>query len=165
MLKIRENAFETNSSSCHSLVINDNTDYDTITSGHFFAIDVGEFGWGYEELRYTQDKAIYVATLLTELFKYYLDKNERWELITWAKANYWQCWENFSEVIKEQTGAQYVQIKLKEASIGDYFSFDGYIDHQSCVYIYQFDFLLDKKKIKDLIFGRKSYIIITNDNM
>jgi len=151
MLKIRKDVFETNSSSCHTLVIKNNTQYDTISlDGPQLCLCGGEYGWNYENLVSAEDKANYVATLL----KYINESCYNKELSSWAKINEKICKDNFEQVVKEQTGAKEIIYNLESA----------YIDHQSCESASDFKFLLDKNKIKNLIFGKASYIVIDNDN-
>ena len=161
MLKIRENVFETNSSSCHSLVINDNTTYNTISCEDVLEIQGGEYGWGYEKLTSAIEKLNYVAVLLETLRE---KKNSTYEasLKVWANENYDKCYENYTEVVINQTGTNKIKnlFKINWTNNGTY----AYIDHQSCESVGDFDFLLNKQKIKDLIFGKSSYIIIDNDN-
>ena len=167
MLKIRENAFETNSSSCHSLVVNNNTDYGTIDTEYTLEIELGEYGWGYEKLSTPSEKASYMATLLMTLFQYFVcSPDVSYDgLNIWAKENYWTCHKNFFSLMREQTGAKYVEILLKDSKISEWgISYGGGIDHQSCDSVSDFEILLDKDRLKELIFGNNAYIIIDNDN-
>lgn len=47
-MQIRKNVFETNSSSSHSVVISEGTDFITKKFPEVIEIETGEFGWGYE---------------------------------------------------------------------------------------------------------------------
>lgn len=102
---IRPNVFETNSSSCHSLSIADDTKefvMDTIYPNQDGIVTIygGEFGWEWFKHNDAQTKADYAAQM------FYYDETTL---------------ETIKEVIMEQTGAEDVIFKLE----------DGYIDHDS----------------------------------
>ncbi len=128
MKKTRQNVFETNSSSTHSISISPNTTgiYDTIPSKNgVITLTGGDFGWGWEKYNDALTKANYLA-------------------------HYAKGVNNFFNVIREQTGCE-VKFKVK-----------GYIDHQSCGV--GLDLLKDKKRLRDFIFNKESYLYIGNDN-
>lgn len=102
---IRPNVFETNSSSCHSLSIADDTKefvMDTIYPNQDGIVKIygGEFGWEWFKHNDAQTKADYAAQSL-----YY--SNEHLDTLR--------------DVIMEQTGAEDVIFNLE----------DGYVDHDS----------------------------------
>ena len=170
---IRIGVFETNSSSCHTLVVHPlqkGLKYDTFQAEDMLVLTGGMYGWGYEKLTTPLEKANYVATLLMELKNnraYKKKENpDNWykhynNLIDWAIKNYDECLNNFDSLLIEQTGCLQVLHSISKDYNKDNYS---YIDHQSCERISDFQFMLDKKEIKDLIFNKASFIIIDNDN-
>lgn len=110
MKKIRQQVFETNSSSCHSITISNTGNlFQTLypdDNGNIVLYG-DEFGWGVETHNDVATKASYLVTHL----KTVSDHNE----------------EMFVKVIKEHTGAKNVIIEPN----GDKFFPYGYIDHQS----------------------------------
>lgn len=150
MQKIRSKVFETNSSSCHSLVIDKNTSYTTMNLNQKGDIEIGtgEYGWGISRLVTPEEKAAYLNTLLIMMKTYFAGQQR---LIK----NFQMYKNNLIEVIKEQTHANNV-ILLEDNNC--------YIDHQSCEDIEDYDIFLSKKDIKKLVFGKSSYILIGSDN-
>jgi hypothetical protein len=134
---IRNNVFETNSSSCHSISISKNEcKYDTIIpdSDGVITFDGGEFGWEIVKYRGVLDKCDYVATMIKEL------EDDRLKDI-------------FEQTVKEHTGASEIQYNF-----GEY----AYIDHQS---VYSETLTsLDMNEMKELLFNPSSYVQTDNDN-
>lgn len=125
---IRAGVFETNSSSTHSITIsNDTVLNDTITpdSEGVVRLSGGEFGWDYFDSNEAIVKANYAAQALGD-----------------------DC-ENLIEVIREQTGAEFVLIDTSK----------GYIDHQSVGLVRD-----DKEWLRQFIFSKGSYLYGGNDN-
>ena len=150
MEKIRSKVFETNSSSCHSLVIDKNTSYTTMNlndKGNI-VIATGQYGWGNSRLTTPEEKAAYLHTLFV-MMKMFFSGNPK------MSKNFQLCKNNFIEVIREQTHANNV-ILVEDANC--------YIDHQSCEDIKDYDIFFSKKDIKNRVFGKSSYINISNDN-
>ena len=58
MIQIRNGVFETNSSSTHSIVLADKN----VEPGLFVDFAMGEFGWGFDKLATTDEKASYLYT-------------------------------------------------------------------------------------------------------
>lgn len=133
---IRQNTFETNSSSSHSIRINSTNTLNTLRVNpetKEISLHREEFGWGEDRHDDSLTKAAYALQSVEE------DENK---------------FDTVKEVILSFTGAE--NIKL----IGD-----GYIDHQSsnCFVQNQPDELTFKEWCKEFIFG--NYIlIISNDN-
>lgn len=61
-MQIRKNVFETNSSSSHSVVISEGTDFITEKFPEVIEIETGEFGWGYDEYSDWYNLASYAFT-------------------------------------------------------------------------------------------------------
>lgn len=140
---IRNQAFESNSSSTHSLSISSASGvYDSWTPDEEGKIYLtgGEFGWGYETYSDPQTKASYCAVDNW-------NNDERMDMLI--------------RVLKEHTGAREVVLDFQCDS------WDGeknysYIDHQSVgTSGNAFD---SEQTLKDFIFNRSSRLIIDNDN-
>lgn len=146
--QIRRNTFETNSSSSHSITINNKGglhSYDIPITEYFFdeknnsehknciILHGGEYGWGEDTFSSAMEKANYVAQEI--------EHTDNEELKAW-----------FEEVLKEETGAEEIVYNLG----------DGYIDHQSVGTVY--DSISSKEELKNFIFCRSSVLVIDNDN-
>lgn len=132
---IRKGVFETNSSSCHSLSIDNTADVlDTLypnEEGNII-LEGGEFGWEWFKHNDAKTKANYASIAL---------KNNPDILI---------------KVIKEQTGCNDVIIHTSDDYSSPYYS---YIDHESygvCP--------TDEKSLKNFIFNKNSWLFGGNDN-
>jgi len=142
MKNIRKGVFETNSSSMHSVHIEKgDVPYLTIEpdeNGEIL-IEYGEFGWGPDTAHSPREIASYCLTAT----QYTSDEQASMEMLR--------------EVMEEHTGAK---VKFCEQE-NEYYP-KGYIDHQStdtAVGVF-----VSKGGLKDLIFGRNSYVEIDNDN-
>lgn len=158
MRVIRRGVFETNSSSSHSITIDNDNTYDElyISDGKVVA-GFEEFGWDYDRLYSANEKLEYVITSLQynddvkvdgklDLDKFINSKHFKW----------------LDELIHDETGAN---LDVKPNSCG--FHPFGYVDHQSIGTIDMFmsdDEQEFKEKMKDLIFSNKYSIIIDHDN-
>lgn len=106
MKQIRNNVFETNSSSTHSIAIPRNL----TNKIHTIYFHVGEFGWGY----YEEDPADYLYTAIYDTSKTINEVEEKLSIIkNILEENNIEC--NFEEVRCEEYNG--------------YLSHDGYIDH------------------------------------
>lgn len=145
--KIRNSVFETNSSSVHSVIIG-SKDYSSVEifkpdKSMTVKFSGGEFGWSYDILSSSYEKANYIAVYLM-----LYDKDE-------------SRIKMFEEVVKEMTTAQSILYEFMDSN-GD--SEDSYIDHQgyedsdwNCLFT-------EKAKLKEFIFNTKYSIMIANDN-
>ena len=137
---IRENVFETNSSSCHSISLGKDTGkqflLDTLYPDQHGVINLsgGEFGWEWAKYNDVQTKASYAATATL----YGLDP----DLLV--------------DVIKEHTGADAVFIRVSDEYETDGY---GYIDHESVGNCPR-----DKEGLKDFLFNKNSWLFTGNDN-
>lgn len=151
MKKVRLSAFETNSSSTHSITIafgDYAADSLTVEDG-VCSIYTGEFGWGVDVFRDAQTKAAYCLTWLMNECGH--RKDEFVDL--------------FREVIMDNTGAKEVQFvpeyTEKTKTEWDWHQW-GYIDHQSsdvCLEAFR-----DREHLERFIFHPKSTLVIDNDN-
>ena len=155
MKQVRQAAFETNSSSSHSI---------TIAAGEFIPdrlgvvggvceIFTGEFGWGYDHF---SDASIKAAYCLTWIKHFGEDKVPEETAM-------------FINVIKKVTGAKEVvfvpQYTQETKGEWDYYQW-GYIDHQSIEYgggtgreAFESEEVLER-----FIFNHGSILTIDNDN-
>lgn len=69
MIRVRNGVWETNSSSCHSITIHkgdyvlNTKDFDSYITNGKLSIELGEFGWGYDESNDGYVKASYLLTM------------------------------------------------------------------------------------------------------
>lgn len=140
MRTVRQSVFETNSSSTHSITINEKSVLmDSITPNQdgVIVLNGGEFGWTFDKFDDPLTKANYCAIDV----KNDPDKTQM-----------------LKDVLTEQTGAEIV-IKISD----DYDDINhSYIDHQSeGTSNLAFE---SKEKLKNFIFNRKSILFTGNDN-
>lgn len=166
MKTIRQNVFETNSSSSHSLCIGTNNElspsYLSIDNvDNCIHVEFGEFGWGYETTIDQYDKLSYLVTMLVEtegsLCKSMFDlrNTEGFQVIEKAIKEYCNC----DGII--------IDSKIGPASWNEnYTEHDGYIDHQSCEdYRSVQNFLNDYGiTVEQFVFNSNINLIIDNDN-
>lgn len=138
MKKIRKGIFETNSSSSHSLHIDDKVEvYDTIYPDENGKITLkgGEFGWQWEKYNDALTKANYAAISSSGVDFNLLEK-----------------------VIKNHTGAKKVEYIGNDTwNSGNY----SYIDHDSCGLMSE---LNDEKSLKNFLFNPRCWLFLGNDN-
>lgn len=145
MRKIRTGVFETNSSSSHSICIDDKTFIlDTLIpdADGVITIKPGQFGWEWKKYNDANAKASYclTGTLYVEDRQIALD--------------------NIRSVIQTQTLCEYVNLVEPKPNIA-YDTWD-YIDHQSVGILDKI--LFDKDQLRQFIFNRKSWLLLGNDN-
>lgn len=137
---IRNGVFETNSSSCHSISIADQTKdfvYDTITpdsEGNVILMG-GEFGWEWFKTNDALTKANYA------IVQFLHDE---------------KVLENIKEIIKANTEAENVII-LASSEWND--SNYSYVDHDSCGIVPSND-----RELNNFIFNKNSWLFGGNDN-
>ena len=143
MIKVRRNVFETNSSSMHSLSIIKRKDnqYDYLGKDETLFIELGEYGWGYDELHTAGEKLNYVLT------KIYYDAIDE-ESLNIVK-----------DLVLQKTGCD---IEIENYNDGNF-----WIDHQSIDMLskqQQASGLCYRDFIETVIFNPNYVIIIDNDN-
>lgn len=166
MKTIRNNVFETNSSSSHSLCIGANNElspsYLSIDDvDNCIHVEFGEFGWGYETTTDQYDKLSYLVTMLVET-----EGNSCKSMIDLRNTEGFQLIE---KVIKEYCDCDGLII---DSIVGpatwneNYLDHDGYIDHQSCEDYSTLQQFLDDCgiTIEQFIFNSDIKLIIDNDN-
>ena len=170
MKRIRYNAFETNSSSHHSLIIKKpgimrygylkpNRDDNLIH------ISFGDFGWGIERYYDAATKLSYAATMVAETEKY------------WSEDEFYETagMKAINELIKEKCNCDGVAIDFPyfhmesytwNNTTHHYMSHDGYIDHQSHEDYSSLQEFLDDWDItlERFIFDDNVCLLIDNDN-
>jgi hypothetical protein len=136
---IRRSAFETNSSSTHSLTINfGKLEAEGLYKGKTLEIETGEFGWEEEDYTDWQSKASYALTAANGS---YGDNKQSKKM------------DMLEKVIQEHTGAaSVVFLDLKY----------GYIDHQS--YKVADEIFESEDTLKNFIFNENSVLHTDNDN-
>lgn len=155
MIKIRQNVFETNSSSTHAICIcTNNPNVPTKVD-----IKVGEFGWDRVDLTDPEEKLSYLYTYLTYWTYYRIYDARNPEAIKKAKKEIGAiqddlcdrlfklgCWPNFETV---------------EETLSRYENYDAYIDHDECMDEGFVKFVLNH--LDDYLSG-DSVIMLGNDN-
>lgn len=143
MINIRKNIFETNSSSTHAMCINKEDDYIKIPRGISIPFTAGEFGWKFDKLDTTIEKASYLYTSLL----LYTNIEEAEEIITEALAPYdIEC--KFIRPIVDTKWGGYT---------------DCYIDHGPCNEFAR-NMATIPYSIIQFLFNSKSYVVTGNDN-
>ena len=154
MIQVRNNLFETNSSSTHSVVISKKDRgwyYDLpVDENGVLTIQFGEFGWGPEILRNPMDKLSYWIT--DHAPRYFDGRNMTWdEVLMELKQN--KYFQELEKLIKSVCP----QVKeIQYARNDDYYQC-GYVDHESCGTSYVKDLL-------GFIFNNAYAVVIDNDN-
>jgi len=152
----RKGAFETNSSSSHSLVVDADSnlvpqsDIDRMIVDGVINIDSGEFGWERETFSYPLDKLSYLYTdaMLRESDD--VDPND----CDNAKL------ETIREAVEEYTGAK---VNFKKEAVSSWGYPFGYIDHES-VGLAADVTNAGKEAVIDFVFRTGSYFETDNDN-
>jgi hypothetical protein len=151
-ISLRRNVFETNSSSSHSITINDNQflmDNSLVPdeNGNII-LTGGQFGWQYEKFTDALTKANYVA-VYASLYSKSDDAISTSNFNTLVK-----------KIIKDQTGATDVIFDISDAFDAKNWS---YIDHQSYE-DKQLEYLFSASVLRNFIFNTKSILFTGNDN-
>ncbi len=143
---VRHQAFETNSSSSHSISIasgNFVVDAIHLNDDGLVEICAGEFGWGVENYFDAATKASYCLTYLKQSRG--LNVDHRFEMLR--------------EVVLKETGAKdIVYVPVGDSVISEW----GYIDHQSnevCQEAFE-----SAETLRQFIFNPESRLHICNDN-
>ena len=139
---IRNQVFETNSSSCHSVSVQYGDVFDGLTpdANNEIVIYPGEFGWGY------YDRPEEINDPLTKIAYCWQDTCEG------SKQR-----EMLEKVVLEHTGAS----KLRMQSTFDDGS-EGYIDHQSAGTSHKL--FADEWTLKNFLFSPNSVLTLDHDN-
>lgn len=172
---IRKNVFETNSSSTHSISVDNSFNlYESLelNENDNVVLTGGEFGWGWSKHNDALVKANYILVYIMDWVSKDLKK---------------QFFNTFYSVIKEQTQCNDIEILrqdnevfllstlIKDIEFGYDIKLDelfnwfedrgiGYIDHQA-VENQDWHYLFDnQQELKDFIFNKNKTLVIGNDN-
>lgn len=161
---VRENVFESNSSSCHSLAFSKDSLLQPccmeVNDDNKIAVELGEFGWGYDAYTDQYNKLSYLLTMCIECTEAVTEEefyeSEEFKKINDTIAEYCHC----DGIIIVHSGLH----TRKDWDGKDYLDFDGYIDHQS-MYVSVDAFLDDyHTDIINFVFNPGVMLIIDNDN-
>lgn len=140
MKNIRKGVFETNSSSTHSVHIDESTDlFDTSllpNSEGVITLTGGEFGWEWDKFNDASNKANYAAIQSSGVIR-----------------------EMLEEALKSQTGAKSINYRFSDNY--DDHDYWAYIDHQSTGML---NFLDSVEKVRNFIFNPNCWLFTGNDN-
>lgn len=170
MKKTRQNVFETNSSSTHSITFSENIKgvYNTLPVNDLGQVEIhvsdNGYGWDVDEYTDPHSKAEYIYIYIRDWYnKYKKDPEIDYLKCRSDEDKDWiylknEALENqFKRIIMEHTGAESVVIYDNDGS-------NGYIDHQS-VEFNELDWLVDSDdKLKEFIFDPECVLITDNDN-
>lgn len=170
---IRQGAFETNSSSSHSISLGCSVDnafvLDTIYPDQNGTVEIsgGDYGWEWERHNDAKTKANYLAQYIYGISSkdYYGDI---WAKIADSDGNIdidvdvensynLTDFETFVNVIKEHTGA--TRVVLNAFGLAE-----GCIDHESIHYLSKNVKHNDPEWIKEFVFNKNSWLFLGNDN-
>lgn len=147
-IQIRQSAFETNSSSSHSITVSDDSSYDLMDlslvpdQDGVITLNGQSFGWEWRRYNDAMTKAVYCA----------VDNGKDEDTEEDDEKN--NSYKNLiKEVIKEQTGAKKVVFNISD---------DDYIDHQSVGTSYEVR--QTKESLRNFIFNKNSWLFTGNDN-
>lgn len=152
MKKIRENVFETNSSSTHSICIAKNAELTMPKELHF---DFGEFGWECDTLRSVGEKSSYLYTGLIANKR----KDDADKIIQLLK-------HKGIEVTAEEPIYENRSYTNSEGKLVEYTSSKntGYVDHSNELGGFLDAIVSDEEKLLRFLFSDLSFIITGNDN-
>ena len=168
--QIRRNVFETNSSSMHSLTIDNKALTNSIlhvNEDNKIPVELGEFGWGIENHYDQATKLSYLVVMALEKelrdvkAEDDLYQTEGFKAINDAIAEYCKC----DGIVVENFGFELHSYE-SEGATKYYSQHNGYIDHQSCGdYASLQDYLDDQGlSILEFVFGEDITLHISNDN-
>lgn len=145
---IRKKVFETNSSSCHALVVS-KSEEELEGVGNLLLSYSGEYGWGPEVLTDIKDKFTYLGILAA---------NVQEKDVTKEVDHYFEVLEGLGFTIGD---FEHDKDEMKEKLLNSY---DFYIDHgYEGISIYK-ELIKDTDKLKRFLLSPKSFITIGNDN-
>ena len=139
MKQIRQNVFETNSSSTHSLCITKRYFLNNLKSHVDFRLM--DFGWEYEEIRDVDTKAAYLYTALCN--------NEEHDLIL---------------MIADTLRKNGITYSFENPESSKYGGCKGYIDHYDDLSGQLDKICTDENMLLRFLFSSESFIITGNDN-
>lgn len=170
---IRHKAFETNSSSCHSISISQSSDsakylLDTlpINNDGNIVLTGGQFGWEERQYNDAETKTNYMAIYAMQWVKkkpIYKYLNNEYKEVGFTEDKTKEFMDTLKIVILKQTGAKDVIFDIIN-DWNDKTREPSYIDHQS-VEDREYDYVFeDPKLLRDFIFNKSSILKTDNDN-
>lgn len=146
MIKIRNNVFETNSSSIHAICVSSKP---VDAHGLTVTLRIGEFGWEHEWYQDIDSRASYIYTAACYIYgrDFYNDFKELLEPYGIEVDKDWDY------------GA-----KFNTFDDGDSYLANGYIDHGGELQEFVDRCLNDADVLIRFIFGEESFVMTTNDN-
>lgn len=164
MKQIRNNVFETNSSSTHAISMSGCKDnfIQPYSNNDIIEIEFGEYGWEHNSLDGYHEKLSYILTMI----QYHInhkelpDDNESQEYIDAILNSKWFTW--LKDMVFEYCGKHLV---VNSEVVGWYPA--GYIDHQSTDILddwWSEDEKTFKENMKDIVFNDRYSIVTDNDN-
>ena len=166
--KIRNNVFETNSSSMHSLSIRPHCDTIPMV---IKTISFGQYGWEMDNYDCVDEKLSYVITAI----QYFCDDSPKSyctsddnkdqiinDLLDWIENNKYFQW--LHEMVQDFTGSDF-EVNL----LSDEWNMMGYIDHESVYLLNEYGLWSNDEKtfkdnMKEFIFNGGYMLITDNDN-
>ena len=134
MRQVRQNVFETNSSSTHSICVTKNNILDNKVDEIYFRLD--EFGWEYSILSTVDEKAAYLYTGLMS--------NEDYSLL-----------DNVKKILDRNK----IEYDFQDKDSTYY-----YVDHSYELCDFLNDVCNDEDKLMRYLFSSESFVITANDN-
>ena len=152
MKQIRQNVFETNSSSTHSICIAKDAELTIPKSLHFY---FGEFGWEYDTLSWLGEKAAYLYTGLIANNR----KEDAEKIFEYLRGK-------GIEVTAEEPIFENRSYTNSEGKLVEYTSSEniGYVDHSNEMTSFLNAVCEDEGKLMRYLFSDLSFIITGNDN-
>jgi len=138
MKKTRQNVFETNSSSTHSICIAQNTEVTLPESVHF---EFGEFGWENDTLSSVTEKASYLYTGMVAN-----DKLEEFNMMT------------------KMLSDKGIRVSAQEKAEGGSYWDQGYVDHSGDLVDFLDRVIENEDALINYLFSDLSFVITGNDN-
>ena len=152
MINIRLGQWETNSSSCHQIVINKGT----YKIPEKITIRTGEYGWEFNVYRDIESRMSYLVSVLMGGFS---NKEEEFD-------RYYKMLKDFLY----ESGVKEVIDPKPDKNGSDFWSmfnvhhYKGYVDHADWYLGRVTDIIEDREKLYDYLFSGKSYFYTDNDN-
>lgn len=158
-IQIRQGVFESNSSSSHSITIDNSYDTEKVLNPHFKTfIRPGEFGWEFEKFNDFEMKLSYLWTLVS---KYDFDDETTWFFKN--SPNEWYCLKALYTNLKAFEQEKNVVFVKQNSENGEY----SYVDHGSehwMDFVQKYPELSTKEGIWNFVSKDSGWIFLGNDN-
>lgn len=150
--QIRQGTFETNSSSCHAIVIAKDDHFDIPETVSF---DFGEYGWECDTYRSRKDRANYLYTCLGYMEQEDIEKYIKF-IVKTLKAH------GVKNIFME--GFKYSPCLWNDRFVFIIRPGDGYVDHGDETRKFVEAVCSDEDRLLRYLFSDKSFIMTGNDN-